>query len=209
MSFLKWCLDQGCLLKRGTISDIPGYGSGIVATADVVAGVDVCIVPLDLIMNVHSARKAPFWSIVEAMKLDFSSDHEIVLVHLVYERNNIHSRWQPYIAAVGVPRVPLLASPEELACIRGTSMHLELTKMNKAIDRLAAKMSVVEAARPGVCCCCCGLFPRLSRGKKKKISVLAVVRICVGPLPCIRLGLCLCFGLTDRRRDVWFLLQTC
>ncbi len=148
--FLDWCIEQGCMLKRGSVSDFPVYGSGIVATESVSPGVDICVVPLSLLMNVHTAKQAPFWSVAESMCIDFSSDMDIVLCHLVFERNHAHlSRWRPYLNILGHPAVPLLASSEELLCIKNTSMHLELTKLGKAIDRLASKMSVVVAARPG------------------------------------------------------------
>jgi hypothetical protein len=209
MSFLKWCLDQGCLLKRGAIAEIPGCGAGIIATESVTAGVDICVVPLSLMMNVHSARQAPFWSIAQAMKIDFASDHEIVLVHLVFERNNVNSKWAPYIASVGHPMVPLLASPEELACVRGTSMHLELSKMNKAIDRLAAKMSVVVAARPGKVFRWFLASAYFSSVCFLQILVRVQKMIFDGRWPFIRLARCLCYGQMGKRQDVWCLWPMC
>lgn len=145
----EWCRSKGCLFPRVDIVDsIPGFGGGVVAKEAIPPGIDVVVVPLSLLMNVHSARKAPFWPVCEAMGVEFLSDHEVVMTHLVYERNNPASFWRPYIDSLGVPDVPLLAAPPVLACIKGTSMHLELTRTQKSLARLAERLRPVAVGRP-------------------------------------------------------------
>ncbi len=154
MLFAEWCASRGCLLPRvSLVSDMPGFGGAVVAKEDIPPGLDVVVVPLALLMNVHSARRAPFWNVCEAMGVAFASDHEVLLVHVLYERNNAASAWRPYLDMLGVPEVPLLAPAEELACIKGTSMALELSKINKSLHVLAERMRPVTIARPDLGSC--------------------------------------------------------
>lgn len=147
-TFGSWCREQGCQFPRLQVAgNLPLFGNGLIAATDVPSGLDVVVVPLSMLLNQHSAEKAPFFSVAAAMSVRLSAA-DLPICQLAFEAVNPSSRWRPYLDTIAIPSVPLLASQPELACLRGTHLAVELGRLNRGVARLAELLRPVVAARP-------------------------------------------------------------